>query len=479
MRESIWEQTAEKKERAPLPESGAAEAVVIGGGMAGILIAWYLREAGVDAVVLEAERVGSGQTRNTTAKVTSQHGAVYQKLVPAFGEEGARLYANANETAIEAYEDLIQRLQIDCDWQRLPAILYSSADSRKIEAERDAAVMAGIPASHLRKTELPFPVKRALSFPGQARFHPLKFLYRLAEEVPVYEQTRVLKVEDDRVQTNRGWFSARHIIFATHYPFVNAPGYYFMRMHQERSYVLALRNTPELEGLYYGVDPGGVSLRNGEGCLLLGGGNHRAGENTSGGRYELLRRTAQTYWPQAQEAARWSAQDCMTLDDVPYIGRFSASTPHWYVATGFGKWGMSTSMVSALLLRDLILGKKNPWEGLFTPQRLKLSASAKRLVEDSLQAVKGISREALGLPRAQVEELPLGHGGIVDWQGEKLGVYKNQEGEAFVVSARCPHLGCQLEWNPDEKSWDCPCHGSRFDYLGHLLDGPAQENLLT
>ena len=191
----------------------------------------------------------------------------------------------------------------------------------------------------------------------------------------------------------------------------------------------------------------------------------------------MLRRKAKEFYPKSTEAAHWSAQDCMTLDGVPYIGQFSSSTPNWYVATGFGKWGMTSSMVAAMLLCDEITGKQNPYAGIFSPQRFTPTASTKAFLKDSGQAVKGLSRQVFAPPRADIDALPTGHGGVVDCDGEKVGVYKDEHGEVFLVSTRCPHLGCQLEWNPDEKSWDCPCHGSRFDYAGRLIDNPAQQDL--
>lgn len=241
--------------------------------------------------------------------------------------------------------------------------------------------------------------------------------------------------------------------------------------------MLALRGAARLKGMYYGTDPDGVSLRPCGDLLLLGGGKHRTGENSAGGRYRGLEEQAERLFPGASQAAHWSAQDCISMDGVPYIGPYASAAPNWYVATGFGKWGMTGSMVSALLLSGLLTGERDPDGAVFDPGRMDLRASAANLWEDGKQAVKGLCRSAFEPPRAAVEALTPGHGGIVEVEGEKLGVYKTEDGEVFTVSARCPHLGCQVEWNPDEKTWDCPCHGSRFDFHGRLLDGPAQKGL--
>lgn len=475
--ESIWKQTAGIPHRPYLYGEIKAEAAVIGGGLAGVLTAYFLQQRGIQTVLLEANRIGSGQTRNTTAKITSQHNLIYRRLIEEFGEDKALQYASANQQAIEAYRRVIVREHIDCEWERRPAYLYSRVEREPLEREAEAARRLGIDASFTTETTLPFPVGGAVRFERQGQFHPLKFLQAISKPLQIYENSLVTSVEGREIHTDRGRVTADHIVFACHFPFLNTPGYYFMRMHQERSYLLALRGAAQLDGMYLSIDQDGYSMRNSGDVLLLGGGSHRTGENSIGGQYEKLRHTAAEYFPGSTEIALWSAQDCMTLDGIPYIGQFSASTPHWYVATGFQKWGMSSSMVAALLLSDQICGQKNPFAEVFSPQRFQFSASAKTLMEDGLQAVKGLTREWFSLPKETLDELPAGRGGIVEYEGQKMGVYRDEQGEVFLVSPRCPHLGCQLSWNPDEKSWDCPCHGSRFDYKGRRIDNPATEGL--
>lgn len=476
--ESIWHKTASHRPRPSLEGVRQAEVAVIGGGMAGVLTAALLAEDGADVVVLEAGQVGSGQTGNTTAKVTSQHGAIYRKLEAEHGAEAARLYGLANEHAIGQYRALIARRRICCDWEETPAYLYSTEGGPALAEEADAQIRAGLPAQLTEDSGLPFPVHGAVRCDSQAMFHPLRLLYALAGGLSVYENTRVLEVEGDQVRTPGGVVRAGQIIFACHYPFLNVPGYYFLRMHQERSYVTALSGAPKLPGMYYSIDPGGLSLRPAGEFLLLGGGGHRTGENRSGGRYDALSRSAALAFPGARECTRWSAQDCVTLDALPYIGQFSSSTPNWWVATGFGKWGMTLSMVSALLLRDLVAGHgAADWAEVFSPQRFTPAASAASFLKEGGHAVKGLGKELFASARCLAEGLPPGHGGVVEAEGKKVGLYKAPDGGAYLVDIRCPHLGCQLEWNPDEASWDCPCHGSRFDCRGHLLSGPAQTNL--
>ena len=477
--ESVWEQEVQMGEHPPLPGDMEVEAAVIGGGLAGILTAYFLQKRNIKTIVLEASKIGSGQTQHTTAKITSQHNLIYHKLIREFGEERARQYAQANQQSIGAYRHLVQELGIQCALEDRPAYLYCREDAHValLEQETDAAKRLGIHAELTLHTTLPFSVAGAVKFHDQAQFQPLQFLKAVAGGLNIYERTRVLTVEDQRIVTDCGTVKAKHIIFATHFPFLNRPGYYFARMHQERSYVLALRNAAQLDGMYLGIDGDRLSFRNYGDYLLLGGGGHRTGENSAGGKYAELREKAAEYYRGSNETFHWSAQDCMTLDGVPYIGQFAASMPHWYVATGFGKWGMTSSMVSAVLLSEQIAGAPHPCAEVFSPLRFTPTASMKAFLTDMGQAVKGIGRQVFTLPATAVQALPTGHGGVVDCQGDKLGVYKDEQDRVHVVSTRCPHLGCQLEWNPDEKSWDCPCHGSRFDYKGDLLDNPAQTPL--
>ncbi len=458
--ESIWMAGTEIRKREPLPGDRKVSAAVIGAGIAGILTAYFLEKAGVSAVVLEADRIGSGQTKNTTAKITSQHGMIYDGLIRTFGQRMAGHYARANEDAIREYERLIQEKGIECDFTWCPAGLYSLEEEVLLKREAEAARALGIEASFEKKCELPFSVAGVTIFERQARFHPLKFLAQIAEEVEVYEQTKVLKVDGNRVETARGCVEADFIVFAVHFPFINIPGYYFARMYQERSYVEAMKGVKSLEGMYLGIDEQGLSFRSQGETLLLGGYGHRTGtkqagkggifhdavpKGVGGCRYGMLRDKAQALFPGCEEIARWFAQDCMTLDKVPYIGRFSRRKPQWYVATGFGKWGMTSAMVSARVLTALITGKPCPEADIFSPQRHFTARAAKELAVHGGHTVKGLAKHLI--PSGNREIIP-----------------------------NCPHMGCRLEWNPEEETYDCPCHGSRFDREGHLIDDPAQTN---
>ncbi len=475
--ESIWKKECSIEGREPLKGDITAEVAIIGAGMAGILTAYLLKEKGIEAVILEANEIASGQTQNTTAKITSQHSYTYDSLIQDFGREKAHMYAMANQEAIGRYEKLISDLGISCHFERLPSFLYTTKDVEKIENETKAAIECGIDAEFTTDTTLPFSVKGAVKFPEQAQFNPLEFLKEVVKPLKIYEHTLAEGVEDQVIITKGGTVKAGTIVIASHYPFINSPGYYFLRMHQERSYALALSNVPKLDGMYKDESQTGYSFRNYKDMLILGGGTHRTGENPTGGKYETLRKAAREYYPGCIEVCNWSAQDCHTVDGVPYIGHYSASTPNMYVAAGFKKWGMTNSMVSAMILSDKISGSENPYEEVFHPRRFDVTASMAGLFNETGHAVKSLILKRFKIPDTKLQEVPEGHGAIIDYEGEKIGVYKELGGQVHMVSVKCTHLGCQLEWNPDELSWDCPCHGSRFDYNGTLINNPALENI--
>lgn len=475
--ESIWLKTVQLPAQKQLDHDITTDVAIIGGGMAGLLTSYQLKQKGIQSVVLEGERVANGVTGHTTAKITAQHGLIYHKLIKDFGKEKAQQYATANSRAIDEYRRIISDKNIDCHFRDCANYVYTLKETDNIEAEVRAAKSLGLDACFTKETELPFSVTGAIRVDGQATFHPLEFLQAILPELTIYENTYVREVDENTVVTDCGRVTAKKIIVATHYPFINTPGYYFMRMHQERSYVIAFDNVPVLENMYIDEDSKGFSFRSYENFLLLGGGGHRTGKSYTGGGYGVIIGEAVKYFQGSVEFCRWSTQDCMPLDQVPYIGQYSSSTPNLYVATGFHKWGMTNSMAAAMILSDQIAGAENDFSEIFCPQRFNVTASAKNLLKDSIQTVSGLIAQNLKIPEDHVKLIKNGSAGIVDYEGQKYGVYKDKDGQIFVVTTKCPHLGCQLEWNAEELSWDCPCHGSRFDYKGNLLDNPAMKGI--
>lgn len=437
---TIWEDT-ELRTREKLRGVTVADCTVIGAGMAGIMIAYELQQRGFSVVVLEADRVASGATCRTSAKITSQHGIVYSKIAGRIGKDEAKLYFESNQRAVDRFAEIVKREKIACDFKRAPAYIYSTKSSLAILKEEMYASMSGAKCCYTRETELPFSVKGALKFENQALFHPLKFIQALSKNLQIYENSPVVSVEDGRVVSASGEVRTQYIINACHYPFINFPGLYFLRQHQERSYLLALRTETRTDGMYLDIDSG-HTLRSFDGGMLVGGESHRTGNNTKGGCYCRLKEYAKELFPNAEITNSWSNQDVITHDGLPFIGQFSRKNSKMFVATGFGKWGMSLSSVASALIPDLISGRVNEYKRLYTPDRRNIRAGAAGLVKDA-----GCSAVYLF-----------------------SGMFSKKE-------RKCTHLGCRLQKNRDENTWECPCHGSQFDTKGKVKFSPAKTDM--
>ena len=424
---SVWVDTAEKINFDSLNGNIRTDVLIVGGGIAGLLCAYMLKKEGVDCVLVESKEICQGITKNTTAKITLQHGLIYDKLISEAGYETAKLYLRSQINACKTYSQMCEN--IDCDYEKKDSYVYSLKSREKIEKEVNALNKLGLNASFCEAKELPIDVKGAVCVKDQAQFHPLKFAYSIAKDLRIYENTKVLEFLHKKVKTNRGDILCDKIIVATHFPIINKHGAYFLKMYQHRSYVLALENAKSVNGMYVDEDLKGLSFRNYGKYLLLGGGSHRTGKN--GGNWQELEEFSRKVYPSAKIINRWATQDCMTLDGVPYIGKYSDSTKDLYVATGFNKWGMTSSMVSALLLKDMVTGRKSEYEKVYDPSRNMLRP----------QLAVNIFESTVGLLKPTVP--------------------------------RCPHLGCALTYNKAEHSWDCSCHGSRFTEDGQLIDNPA------
>ena len=430
---SLWEGTAEMPKFPHLRGNIKTDVLIIGGGIAGILCGYKLKKAGIDCVIAESDKICRGVTAGTTAKITVHHGAVFDKLINEFGTDKAGLYLKANDKALSEYKELCKKT--DCDFKETDSYIYSLSDRKKIEKEVAALNKIGGNAEFCEKTELPFRVAGAVRVAGQAQFNPLKFLNFIAKELIIYENTAVKELKGLTAVCDGGEIKAKKIIVATHFPIINKHGSYFLKMYQKRSYVSAFLGTKPLEGMYRDESEDGFSFRSAGKFLIIGGESKRTGKKNEG--LDQIRSFAEKYYPEAKEKYTWAAQDCITLDSVPYIGNYSANTPNLYVATGFNKWGMTSAMVAAEILTDLINGKKSEFAEVFSPSRHIIR---KQLALNAVSAVGGLLTPAV---------------------------------------KRCPHLGCALKWNKNERSWDCPCHGSRFSREGKLLNNPATGDIKT
>ena len=418
------------------------DVIVVGAGMAGILTAYHLKKLGKSVLILEAGEIASGQTDRTTAKITSQHGLKYEWLIRKLGKERAELYARANEEAIAAFDKLIQELNISCKFEKTESYLYTCENGKILGKEMEAAAKLGIETVFSKETELPFEVVAAVGFKNQAQFSPLDFLNGVMQELDILENSKVTEIKGNWVISNHGIMIAENIVVATHYPIKNVPGFYFLRQHQERSYAMAFSGCAPIKNMYYGIDNDGLSFRQVDDILIVSGRSHRTGKKSGRCKdeYAKLHERVKMLYPNCKVEAYWSAQDCMPHDGVPFIGKYSIFTQNLYVASGFQKWGMTTSMIAAKILSDQICGKENPYQELFSPQRFFFRAGIKNFLIDLIESVVNLI----------------------------LGAFSKK---------RCSHMGCKLVWNPTEESWDCACHGSRYSSNGELLDNPAQKNI--
>lgn len=429
--QSLWQNSLNPPQFQKLQKNEITDVLIIGGGITGILTAFFLHKKGVPYILVEKNRIFSGTTKGTTAKITAQHGLIYNKILLSEGVEKAQMYLEANLKAVEKFKKLA--LGIDCDFEIKNNYVYSLNDRKNLEDEMNALSKIGFKAAFCEKTELPFETAGAVCFHNQAQFHPLKFLSEIARDLNIYENTHVKEMIGTTAITNGGNINARKVIVATHFPFINKHGMYFMKLYQHRSYLIALENTRTVDGMYVDEADKGMTFRMHKDLLLIGGGDHRTGKN--GGNWQELRSFASKYYPKAKENYYWAAQDCISLDGIPYIGQYSTSTPDLLVASGFNKWGISSAMVAAEMLSDMIAGKKSEYSELFNPSRNMIKP---KLFVNGAESVINLLTPS---------------------------------------KKRCPHLGCALKWNSQEHSWDCPCHGSRFEENGKVTDNPANEDM--
>jgi glycine/D-amino acid oxidase-like deaminating enzyme/nitrite reductase/ring-hydroxylating ferredoxin subunit len=488
---SLWLHGLERAPRAALDEDVHVDVCVVGAGITGLSAAFELSRLGSSVAVLEARQVAAGSSGHNTAKLSSLHGLTYSKLERRLGAEAARLYGAANERGIERVHEIAGELDIDCDLRRKPNLVYTeSQDERaEIEDEVDAARRASLPARLVEETDLPFPIAAAVQFEQQAEFHPVKYLDGLtraleAEGVRVHEGTRAVSLSAGspcRVRTESGrTVTAAGVVVATHLPFLDRGGF-FARCHPERSYVVAAphHGPVAVEGMYLSTEAPAHSVRvhdlGGRRWLLVAGESHKTGHGDAGERYRRLEEWAQERFGM-DPVLRWATQDQMPVDGVPFIGRVDPLSRNVYVATGFRKWGLAMGVAAGELLAALVDGREHPWAGLFDTSRLRPRAAAGSFAKENL----GVALRFFGdrvVKRADVESIEPGEGRVVGTGLGQRAVYRDADGALHALSARCTHLGCIVNWNSAESTWDCPCHGSRFGARGEVITGPAVSSL--
>ncbi|MBB6453822.1 glycine/D-amino acid oxidase-like deaminating enzyme/nitrite reductase/ring-hydroxylating ferredoxin subunit [Salirhabdus euzebyi] len=492
--ESYWRDSVTLPSFEALKQDIDADVTIVGGGITGITTAYLLQKEGLQVVLLEGGEILNGTTGHTTAKITAQHDIIYDELIGHFGLEKARTYYVANMEAKEFIENIVKENNIDCDFEEQDAIIYATSDDsmQKLEKEYRAYERLGIKGEFLDKIPFNITIQGALAMKNQAQFHPLKYLKHLASSFvenggKIYENTTADTIEEaakSKVVTRDGYkVTSDFVLVCSHFPFYDKKGMHFARLYQERSYLIAVKARDEYPGgMYLSADQPTRSLRyakmDGENIVLVGGEGHKTGHSTDTMKhYQALENFARQTVGIEEFLYRWSAQDIYTLDKVPYIGRITSNDPSILIATGYKKWGMSSSTAAARLLTDLVLKRDNPAQELFSPSRFDADPDFRKFMSQNMDVAGHFIKGKVEGQSKSLDDLSEGEGAVVKINGKRAGAYKDEAGEFHIVDTTCTHMKCELEWNNGEHSWDCPCHGSRFSIDGDVLEGPATKPL--
>ena len=512
MDKSYWiEGSKEKrKEYSELKEEVNTEIAVIGGGLTGLTTAYYLAKKGKKVVLLEKDRICNHTSGNTTGKITSQHGIFYNYLLQSLGREAAMQYLMANEMAIRNIEKIIQEEQIECDFEKQDAYIFAQSNEglQKLKKEQQALEYLGFKKSNLQDTiniklkekeveyknhlHMQKKVLGALRFKDQAQFNACLYGLALAEKVvenkgKIYEKSKVIDVKkkDDiyEIFTENGKVNSKIVVIASHYPVINFPGFYFLKMYQETSYLIGIETNAEIfDGMYINAEDETISLRTAKygdkRIILIGGMKHKTGAKIDlKDSYEKLEEVAKEIFPGCKVLYRWNTEDCITLDKIPYIGEFSNLWPNVYVGTGYKKWGMTSSNVAANIITDKILGRENVYEDVFKSTRLKPIKNYKELGNMLKEVAYSEVINKIKTSDEHTKDIKQGEAKIIDIEGKKVGIYRDKEGKLCCIKPYCTHLGCELSWNNLDNTWDCPCHGSRFTLDGKSIYDPSIKDL--
>ena len=525
-----------------LNENIRTDICIIGGGLTGITTAYNLSKYKIRTVLIEKDEICKQTSGNSTAKITSQHGLIYKYLIDSKGIDFAKKYYEANENAIRDIKNIIDKENINCDFEFQPSYIFTQKvqDVQKIKDEVEAVNNFGgraelveakdIEINKLKsetnvdnnteklkicgdniekekldlkrnlvkermKEVLPIKALAEIKFNNQAQFNPYKYGNALAKicsrsGVKIFEHTKVIDIDTEDEDEyyiitleNGCKIKAKYIVVTTKYPIINIPGFYFVKMYQSTSYAIAMQTKQKLfDGVYINSEKPTISLRTAkfgdEYLLIVAGFDHKTGANIDlSNSYKYLEEIARSIYPNGKIKYRWNTEDCITLDKIAYIGEYSKLWINAYVATGFNKWGMTTSNIAAKIITDKILGQENEYENIFKSTRLEPIKNIKEVKNMVKEGVNSILIKRFEVPQEEICQIQEGQAKIVEVKGQKIGIYKNNEGEIFKVNPICKHLGCELSWNNLEKTWDCPCHGSRYDYKGNLIYGPSVNNL--
>ena len=494
---SLWTDSAPAPERPALTADLDVEVCVVGAGILGMTTALLLAQQGRDVAVVDAYEVGAGVTGHTTAKVSVLHGSSYQDIRKKFGDDGVRAYARANQAGLDKVASLVADLAIDCDFRRKPSYTFvvDPGQASTIESEVEATQAAGLATVATTETPMPYPVAAAVRLDDQAEFHARKYLNGLATELErlggrIFHHTRVTDLQErgGPIVTTEGGqrITARDVVVATLMPIFDR-GLFFARCMAKRSYAIAVR-TPDgadFPGMTISADQPTRSIRSvpdpgGDGELLIvGGEGHLTGEDEhTDERYAALETYAREEFGATEVRYRWSAHDLEPADSIPYVGTLTPLSKHVWTAAGFRKWGFTNATMAALDLTERIQGRESPWDGFFDSNRFTPLQAAPGLAKEGAKDAGHLIGDRLkGAEADSLDEIAPGEGKWVKVDGKLVAASRGDDGSVVAVSPNCTHLGCRVNWNRAERSWDCPCHGSRFSREGEVLQGPAVKPL--
>ena len=493
---SYWEEERKNHDLfEEIKEDKKVSVCIIGGGLTGLQTAYNLSDK-LDVVILEKDRICGSTSGKTTGKITSQHGVFYDYLINSQSKEFAKMYLEANEKAIQNIKDIVEKEEIECDLEEESSYVFTKQETKldMIKNEQRAVdKLQKEKSDYVKEIELPTEISGAIEFKNQAQFHPLKYAYGLAKAIikndgKIYENTKVtdIKRENEKyvVYANKNKVIADYVVLATRYPIMNVPGYYFLKMYQSTSYAMVFDAKKKLfDGMYISYETPNVSfrtIRDGERELLLAVGyDYKTGTEELRDGYQRLEVIVRKMYPDAEVLYKWTAEDCISLDKIPYIGQYSSIMKNLYIATGFNKWGVTSSNVAANIITDKILQKENKYEEIFKSTRIEPIKNRQEMGDMLKEANKSILLSRFKIPKEELDNIKIGEGKIIKIDNTKVGVYKSKTGEIYKVKPICTHLGCELYFNNIEKIWECPCHGSKFTYDGKSIEVPSNKDLKT
>lgn len=493
---SYWEEERKNHDLfEEIKEDKKVSVCIIGGGLTGLQTAYNLSDK-LDVVILEKDRICGSTSGKTTGKITSQHGVFYDYLINSQSKEFAKMYLEANEKAIQNIKDIIEKEEIECDLEEESSYVFTKQETKldMIKNEQKAVdKLQKEKSDYVKEIELPTEISGAIEFKNQAQFHPLKYAYGLAKAIikndgKIYENTKVtdIKRENEKyvVYANKNKVIADYVVLATRYPIMNVPGYYFLKMYQSTSYAMVFDAKKKLfDGMYISYETPNVSfrtIRDGDRELLLAVGyDYKTGTEELRDGYQRLEVIVRKMYPDAEVLYKWTAEDCISLDKIPYIGQYSSIMKNLYIATGFNKWGVTSSNVAANIITDKILQKENKYEEIFKSTRIEPIKNRQEMGDMLKEANKAILLSRFKIPKEELDNIKIGEGKIIKIDNTKVGVYKSKTGEIYKVKPICTHLGCELYFNNIEKIWECPCHGSKFTYDGKSIEVPSNKDLKT